>query len=175
MQCVRCVSRYISLLSPVPLYGGPVQKKYRPCAEDGDLRLVDQMAVANWQVGRPEVFFEGSWSQICAIDFGPEDADVACRQLGFGSGSVGPLELSARFNVRLFIPKLLVYPEVALRSPGCNGTESSLLDCPLTMQPEGLDTVYSDNGDQCFDSSGPGLTLACVGESEPGTVRPSSL
>ena len=144
--------------------------RYSSCTEEGDLRLVDQRTIANWEVGRPEVFFEGSWSQICGIDFDPADADVACRQLGFGMGAVGPLTSDSTSVGRdQFSPKLFVYPEVALRSPGCNGTEASLLDCPRTMQPVDSDYVHVDYhvGD-CFDSNGPGLTLACVRESEPG-------
>ena len=61
--------------------------------EEGDVRLMDHSTVANWQMDRLEVFFEGSWSQVCAREFDGPDADVACRHLGFGAGTVGPNEV----------------------------------------------------------------------------------
>lgn len=39
--------------------------------------------VANWDFGRLEIFFEGSWGQVCGSQFSDADATVACRQLGY--------------------------------------------------------------------------------------------
>ena len=129
------------------------------CAEEGDLRLVDEEEVAAWQVGRLEVFFEGSWGQVCAANFAAADADVACRQLGFGAGSVGPNSA----NGAPAMDDRLVFPVVALTTPGCNGTEDSLLDCgPFT----GHTTRFTDR--DCFGDNDPGLTLACVATPEEG-------
>ena len=128
-------------------------------AEGGDLRLVGQSEVAHWQIGRLEVFFEGSWSQVCATGFGANDADVACRQLGFGSGTVASslADLEPPSDV-------LVSPVVALTFSGCTGAESRLLDCPLEDAFRG-DSDFSE----CFNNGSPGLQIACVANpGEPG-------
>ena len=35
--------------------------------------------------GRLEIFLQGEWGTVCNDGFGPTEADVACRQLGFTS------------------------------------------------------------------------------------------
>lgn len=138
----------------------------RGCAEEGDVRLVEQSEVANWQMGRLEVFFEGSWSQVCAAGFGGADADVACRQLGFGAGTVGHEQL-ASFQDFSFTPRdridLLVYPEIAVTRLDCTGSETSLLQCPGDMS-------RPDYGEPagCFQDGDAGLVIACVAETEEG-------
>eukprot|EP00892_Ulva_mutabilis_P005574 jgi/Ulvmu1/3389/UM016_0005.1 len=137
----------------------PPQRPHHP-AEEGDVRLVDQSTVANWQLGRLEVFFEGSWSQICAKEFDGPDANVACRQLGFGAGTVGP----NRANGAQPPPSAtIVFPEVAVTTLGCNGTEANLLECgPAPGRLSSFETR------DCFDSVQPGLFIACVAEAETG-------
>eukprot|EP00892_Ulva_mutabilis_P004968 jgi/Ulvmu1/2843/UM144_0008.1 len=130
-----------------------------PGAEEGDVRLVEQSTTDNWQIGRLEVFFEGSWSQVCAGGFGGADANVACRQLGFGAGSVGPTSINGAQPA----PDRLVYPEVALTQLGCTGSEATLLDCPADMSGG-----FFFGGDGCFDSTSTGLIIACVAEAEDG-------
>eukprot|EP00892_Ulva_mutabilis_P004965 jgi/Ulvmu1/2840/UM144_0005.1 len=130
-----------------------------PGAEEGDVRLVEQSTTDNWQIGRLEVFFEGSWSQVCARGFGGADANVACRQLGFGAGSVRP----SRINGAQPAPDRLVYPEIALTQLGCTGSEATLLDCPADMS-EG----FFFGGGGCFNSDSMGLMIACVAEPESG-------
>lgn len=119
--------------------------------------------MSNWQLGRPEVFFEGAWSQICAEGFSAPEADVACRQLGYGRGTVLPIDTGES-------PDRLVYPEVAFTSLGCTGTEARLLDCPREPEPA-PDSGYSDlvslQGG-CFQDLALGLRIACVSESEEG-------
>ena len=63
------------------------QTRYKH-AEEGDLRLVGETTFANWQLGRLEVFFEGSWSQVCGAQVFSSDVAVACRQLGFTGAGV---------------------------------------------------------------------------------------
>eukprot|EP00892_Ulva_mutabilis_P012290 jgi/Ulvmu1/9433/UM051_0061.1 len=128
-----------------------------PGAEEGDLRLVGQSSVANWQMGRLEVFFEGAWGQVCAQGFDEAAANVACRQLGFGAGAANPGMSGA-------IPAAdqLVYPHVALTELGCTGAEASLLECP------GDEYRRFANDDGCFNDDFEGLMIACVADAEPG-------
>eukprot|EP00892_Ulva_mutabilis_P007273 jgi/Ulvmu1/4918/UM202_0003.1 len=138
-----------------------------PGVQDGDVRLVEQTSVANWQIGRLEVFFEGSWSQVCAENFGEADANVACRQLGFGAGTVGPTFSDFSDPVDSVDPdRPLVFPEVVLTSVGCNGSEARLLDCAREANP--APELYDVYDAGCFYGSRPGLRLACVVEAEDG-------
>eukprot|EP00892_Ulva_mutabilis_P002373 jgi/Ulvmu1/12136/UM084_0063.1 len=134
-----------------------------PGAVEGDVRLVNETAVANWQVGRLEIFFEGAWSQVCREAFDSPDADVACRQLGYGAGSVaatGPAQPE----------DLLVYPVVAVTLPACNGTEATLLSCGREDVLE-LGPFQLTAGRGCFSDAGPGLILACVAEPLSGGME----
>ena len=126
------------------------------------MRLMDQSTVDNWQMGRLEVFFEGSWSQVCARKFDGPDGNVACRQLGFGAGTVGPTDAN---GAQQQTETTLVFPEVAITAPGCNGTESNLLECG--PEPGRLSTFETRD---CFDSGNPGLLIACVAEPLDGTL-----
>ena len=38
----------------------------------------------NKRLGRLEVFSKGNWEGICGMEFGPREAEVACRQAGLG-------------------------------------------------------------------------------------------
>ena len=113
--------------------------------------------------GRLQVFFDGSWSQVCAGLFDATDANVACRQLGFGAGTVVP-----QFTTpadRAALKSTPVFPEVAITGAGCNGTEQSLLDCGPDFNSE---SFFIRN---CLNSVGSGLVLGCVGAQEEGVLH----
>lgn len=133
-------------------------------AEEGEVRLVDEVSVANWQLGRLEVFSKGQWGQVCARGFGAADARVACRQLGYAAGTIHPNATS-----RAVAPEdTLVFPEVSLTSPGCNGSEASLLECRGDVP-----RVRLEDNRECFGSTDEGLYVACVAQEETGaSVRP---
>ena len=134
-------------------------------AEDGDVRLVEPSMLANWQIGRLEVFFEGSWSQVCANAFDGPDANVACRQLGFGAGTVLPAD-PGRFRGRVAPSNSeMVVPEAAITAVGCNGSESKLLDCPLENKGPGVD-LFDDQ--TCLTATRIGLIVGCVQEPVQG-------
>ena len=146
---VRCAVKFVSPLC---------------CAEEGDLRLVDEEEVGAWQVGRLEVFFEGSWGQVCGGAFNAPDAIVACRQLGFATGAPGPLRRNlGGIPSNMGTGDRPVYHKVAITSPGCTGTEARLVDCPTEADSSaainpGFNILISG----CFDVSGPGLSVACA-------------
>ena len=47
---------------------------------DGKLRLVDGISPNK---GRLEILKDGLWGTVCSFHFDKDDADVACRQMGF--------------------------------------------------------------------------------------------
>ena len=123
------------------------------------MRLVNETSITNWQVGRLEVFFEGSWSQVCRGAFDGADADVACRQLGYGAGTVSVVPgMPASADEHP-----VVFPEVAITLPACRGMEADLLQCG----GEAIERLESiDRG--CYNAFGQGLILACVENSVTG-------
>lgn len=100
--------------------------------EDGDLRLVNG---ATPDEGRLEIYYDGQWGTICDDYWTDDDADVACRQLGYEQGAVryGGVFLQSHFGpadegVPIWLDNMM-----------CLGDESGLLDCPRAPQPGGTD------------------------------------
>ena len=62
---------------------------------EGDLRLVDNSGRTGGSSGRLEVYNSGQWGTVCDDSFSPNDAKVACHQLGYDDytqyGRVGTL------------------------------------------------------------------------------------
>ena len=139
-----------------------VSKRVGPCAEEGDVRLADEFEVANWMVGNLEVFVGGAWRQVCAAGFDNNEADIACGQMGYGAGTSGPF-----FDVRADAGTS-VFSDVGIILPGCNGTESNLLECGEGSRDR---PFFANNQEMfgCRDDRGPGLTLACVTSQEDGS------
>ncbi len=50
---------------------------------DGDIQLVNG---ATENEGRVEICFNNHWGTICDDQWGPQEATVVCRQLGYGDG-----------------------------------------------------------------------------------------
>ena len=121
--------------------------------------------------GLLQVFFEGSWSQVCGGRFEVADVNVACRQLGFGAGTIVPQFPSNADLVRL--RSTPVFPEIAISASGCTGSEERLLDC---AQEIGTSTTeyyvydYATPRRSCLGSRSAGLRIACVGTPEQGAV-----
>ena len=84
--------------------------------KDGDLRLVGCSSSA----GRLEIYHNNEWGTICDDDFGSNSnaATVACRQLGFTSGSY----VSAH-------PYGYGLGQIWLDDVTCSGSETSLTQC----------------------------------------------
>lgn len=138
-----------------------------PCAEEGDLRLINEEKAANWVTGNVEVFFEGSWSKVCAADFGAADAVVACRQLGYGAGTIDGVAGSPMHELTDTIATMMNHTrgtasEAAISLSGCTGEEKALLDCPAAHG--GARSVRG-----CPSAGWEAMRLACVAEEETGT------
>ncbi len=94
---------------------------------DGTLRLVNgETFTADGRPcdGRLEIFIDGSWGTICDDYWTKENADVACRALGFAAGSVDNVLRfsSARFGRGS--------GDIVLDDVSCSGDEFGMLDCP---------------------------------------------
>ena len=118
----------------------------------GDLRLVDGTLTTEdggLCEGRLEVFYNGAWGTICDDYWTEEDADVACRALGFVGGSV---EDWNRFRTAYFGPGT---GEIMLDDLFCSGRESGLLECPSNHAGPGIHNCLhsEDVGLRCIKNS----------------------
>ncbi len=52
---------------------------------NGELRLVNNLNEAGGSSGRLEVSYNKAWGTVCDNNFGPNNARVACRQLGYAN------------------------------------------------------------------------------------------
>ena len=96
----------------------------------GNLRLVDGVLTdpgngANLSEGRLEVFYDGEWCTVCDDYWNEDEADVACRQIGFVGGSAEDWD---RFR-NSFFPPGAEDQTIALDDVTCTGSESELAEC----------------------------------------------
>ena len=64
--------------------------------EDGSLRLIGgDNSPSDDGIGRLE-FYKGGWGSVCNEKFGDKNAVVACRQMGYDSGTILGLHLNIR-------------------------------------------------------------------------------
>eukprot|EP00892_Ulva_mutabilis_P001932 jgi/Ulvmu1/1173/UM107_0047.1 len=121
--------------------------------EEGDVRLVSEVAANGYTTGALQLYHSGAWGAICRNDFDPADAAVACRQLGFDHGA--PL-------TDVFAPstrargtdksqdKILedISAPFVLGNLGCNGTEARLVECAASQDTDYglyyLDSFYGE-------------------------------
>ncbi|XP_019633514.1 PREDICTED: soluble scavenger receptor cysteine-rich domain-containing protein SSC5D-like [Branchiostoma belcheri] len=69
--------------------------------------------------GRVEVFHEGTWESVCQAGWDLEDADVVCRQLGYGRAA--DISQSETFGQ--------VSGDFGLGDVACTGSEATISDC----------------------------------------------
>ena len=122
--------------------------------EPGDLRLVDGTetdGAGNLCEGRLEIYYDGQWGTICDDYWTKENADVACRVLGFAGGSVE--DFSRRY--RNLFPAGDDDQPIWLDDVQCDGGESSLMDC--RSRPVGRHNCRhaEDVGLRCLKNDGP--------------------
>jgi len=130
------------------------------------VRLVARREVENWVEGRPQIFLEGEWMQICAAGFNRVEADIVCGQLGYGAGTVLPF-----FDVPLEDPDATDFAPIGVTVPGCDGGEETLLECEYNyIGPPFFTRSRSDEG--CREERSNGLRIACVASEEQGALQP---
>ena len=123
-----------------------------PSPEQGSVRLRGGSGTPCDPVhtGFAEIFLNGAWGAICGESGGRNDAlvaDVACRQLGFPHGTPVDPTANPRTGPGVYDLYSYYYIDYSLTgeesiepSPGtwldefaCQGTEESILDCPITF------------------------------------------
>ena len=143
-------------------YAG-VESTLRVAVNDDDtgaLRLVDgNLTDENGRLceGRLEIFYNGAWGTICDDYWTKDDADVACRALGF----VASVEDYNRYRTAYFGPGT-AEQEIVLDDLNCNGDESGLLECPSGQPGPGIHN--------CRHSEDVSLRCLKVGESPPWII-----
>ncbi|XP_022096135.1 uncharacterized protein LOC110982186 [Acanthaster planci] len=125
------------------------------------VRLVDGLVPNS---GRVEVYREGEWGTICDDLFGSDEADVACRELGYPQGSL-----------RMGLP--LEFGQGSSESPilfsvDCDGSESSLEECESTDWGTSNCAHNEDVGFVCrIDDIPPEATVRLAGGPNPQSGR----
>ena len=86
----------------------------------GDLRLVGGRS--NYREGRVEVFIEpnNTWGTVCDDRWDNRDAQVVCRQLGFGDAGSAMMQ---------YQPQASVSVPIWLDEVNCDGHEAKLIEC----------------------------------------------
>ena len=128
----------------------------------GDLRLVDGvLTTEDGQLceGRLEIFYNGAWGTICDDYWAEDNADVACRALGFVGGSV---EDYGRFRtaVKAGFSAGASDQQIWLDDLLCTGNEYGLLECPLFRSVGSHNCRHTEDvGLRCIkNSEGPHVT-----------------
>ena len=91
--------------------------------KQGALRMIDKIDTQSSDIysGRLEVYINGTWGTICSDRWTINEANVACRQMGFMRAT--PEDWFYRDTSSVSTEKVL------LDHANCTGDESHLLDC----------------------------------------------
>ena len=92
------------------------------------------------QIGRVEVYYNGSWGTICDDDWDINDAQVVCRELGYDGG--------VRAISGKYIPDGT--GQIWLDNVACSGSEPSLSSCPHSEWGRHNCLHSFDAGVECF-------------------------
>jgi len=91
--------------------------------------------------GRLEVSYRGEWGTICDDHFGIEDANVACRQMGYTHAT----EAIQRFGGG--------EGQIWLDNVGCSGSEATIQECAHNGWSEHNCGHHEDVGVECVDDN----------------------
>ncbi|KAJ8026067.1 Deleted in malignant brain tumors 1 protein [Holothuria leucospilota] len=130
-------------------------------AKDFPVRLMG--AIGTPYSGRVEVLVEGQWGTICDNEWDIRDANVVCRQLGFGIAVDANRQASFGQGTGP-----IVFTEM-----DCNGTEKNLWDCPLHLGIGSGDISCSHSDDAGVICSGACVVAECPPDVQT-TLEPGS-
>ena len=95
--------------------------------------------------GVVEVFVDGMWYAICDSNFGKDEADVVCRQMGYHRGA------RKRYNTAAYEFGAGPYNRIAFGNLNCNGREVNIDMCRYYRAEYGYCfDGYSVAGVECF-------------------------
>ena len=134
----KLVTDHIILLAPVRLVD-----------ESGNTHIIFAGGVEDISRGRVELLIDSEWHTVCSQGFGLKEANVICNQLG----------LNGARRVRTGYYGEGSGQIVAIRNRGCDGGETSLLNCDLqTVSSTNSDCPHSEDvGIECL-----GMLLLCL-------------
>jgi len=115
--------------------------------KNGDVRIVGPDALSR---GRLDIYENGEWNWVCGHQFWNDDngASVACRQLGYSSGTLLPSTAQKeQYSDTENLGDLLGHGI----GVSCSGSESNLLECNVAYGP----------GSAC-EGDGPRVGIECV-------------
>ena len=85
-----------------------------------DIRLNGTYATNRTREGRVEVYYNGEWGTVCGDDdWDDDDAEVVCRQLGYGDSGARAYQNTAYGAGPIYFAGVV-----------CDGSEERLYQCP---------------------------------------------
>lgn len=157
------MSLYAALALLLFCFSGILAQNY------GDLRLLQgETADSTFTAGRLEIYINSTWGSICADNFDMDEANVACRQLGYqgaistetsfhtpyGRGTEGPIWLDEVGCEDESIQHILSCANIGIGEHDCDHFSDVAVTCidqPRSVDPESLDVrltggVYASDG-----------------------------
>ena len=119
-----------------------MNKIYVLCLIDVNIRLVGG---SSYNEGTVEVYYNGQWGTVCDDGWSSTDADVVCRQLGFGTyGSSYSGAYFGQGSGPIWLDNVI-----------CIGNESTLASCShLGVNITRSCSHYEDAGVRCYGGTG---------------------
>jgi hypothetical protein len=111
--------------------------------------------------GRVEICLNSVWGTVCDNSWGTTDAQVACRQLGFGSTGYLLQEVISLVVLEVYVcvtgataitsgfTNGNYFDQIWLTHVQCRGTETRLIDCPASQQGSRTCSHSEDAGVIC--------------------------